>query len=119
MKITVLAALVAATLALPAQAACTYPTAAAKLPDGNAATMEEMLAAQKAVKQFDADINVYTECLAKELEASLANPDLDEKAKKELQAMHAKKHNAAVESAEELAARFNDQVRAFKAKKPS
>lgn len=41
-----------AALAGPVYADCTYPPPPAKLPDGNSATMEEMLEGKKAVTQY-------------------------------------------------------------------
>lgn len=107
----------------PLYAACTYPTAPESLPDGNTATLEEMVAAQKAVKAFDQQITAYTACLKLESEAALAQVDQGEddakkkeERKKELERMQVQKHNAAVEADEALAARFNEQLKVFKAK---
>jgi hypothetical protein len=108
-----------------AYAACTYPTAPEAIPDGNTATLEQMVAAQKAVRQFDQDIGAYTACLKLESDAALAQLDQGgddakkkekEEQKKELERMQVQKHNAAVEADEALAARFNEQLKVFKAK---
>ena len=106
-----------------AYAACTYPTAPDSLPDGNSATLEQMVAAQKAVKTFDQEINAYTSCLKLESDAALAKVDegsddakKKEAQKTELSRMQVQKHNAAVEADEALAARFNEQLKVFKAK---
>jgi hypothetical protein len=73
-----------------------------------------MVEAQKAVKQFDADITAYTACLDMELEAALAaDPTLDEARKNELVVMQAKKNNAAVDHATAVAGRFNEQLHAY------
>jgi glutamine cyclotransferase len=119
MSISLFAAL--ALLALRAEAACEYPKAPDKLPDGATATMDEMIAGQQAVKKFDADITVYTQCLQSELDQALATGVLEDPAKeaarkKDLQEMAAKKNNAAVDQAQSLADRFNEQVRTYKAK---
>lgn len=106
-----------------AYAACTYPTTAPEVPDGNTATLEQMVAAQKAVKQFDQDIGAYTACLKLESDAALAQVDQGsedtkkkEAQKKELERVQVQKHNAAVEADEALATRFNEQLKVFKAK---
>jgi hypothetical protein len=118
-SLAVLAALVGGN----AYAACTYPTAPDSIPDGNTATLEEMVAAQKAVKKFDQEISAYTACLKLESDAALAEVDkgeqdakAKEERKKELERMQVQKHNAAVEADEALAARFNEQLKVFKAK---
>ena len=67
--------LLAALAAGNAYAACTYPTAPADIPDGNTATLEQMVAAQKAVKEFDQEINAYTACLKLESDAAIAKVD--------------------------------------------
>ena len=106
-----------------AYAACTYPTAPDSIPDGNTATLEQMVAAQKAVKKFDEEIGAYTACLKLESDAALAQVDSGsddakqkEERKKELERMQVQKHNAAVEADEALATRFNEQLKVFKAK---
>jgi hypothetical protein len=106
-----------------AYAACTYPTAPDQIPDGNTATLEQMVAAQKAVREFDQAIGAYTACLKLESDAALAQVDSGqddakkkEAQKKELERMQVQKHNAAVEADEALAARFNEQLKVFKTK---
>lgn len=117
MKKTTLAflTLLAALGATGAQAACIYPRAPENIPDGSTATLEQMVAAQQAVKQFDADITAYNACLDMELQSLLADPNLDEARRNELRAMQVKKNNAAVDEAQAVADRFNEQLRAFKA----
>jgi hypothetical protein len=97
-----------------AQATCIYPREPENIPDGATATYDEMVAAQTAVKQFDADISAYNACLEMELQAILADPDLDEARKAEFGTMQAKKNNAAVDHAQAVATRFNEQLRAYK-----
>ncbi|HEY7754349.1 MAG TPA: hypothetical protein VH856_11085 [Steroidobacteraceae bacterium] len=109
-----------ATLALlaagSAQAACIYPRAPDRVPDGKTATYEEMLAAQKAVQQFNDDINSYNACLDMEMSTYETSGQFDENRLAELRAMQAKKNNAAVDEVQSLADRFNEQLRIFKAR---
>lgn len=116
MKATAIASvmLLAALGAAPAMAQCIYPRPPESLPDGATATYEEMVEAQKAVRQFDADITAYNACLDMELQAMLANPELDEARKQELRAMQAKKNNAAVDDVQAVVDRFNEQLQVFK-----
>lgn len=102
----------------PVYAACTYPKAPESLPDGATATLEQMVAAQKAVKQFDQEITAYTSCIKLEHDATMSKEGekLTEEQKAEMSRVQVQKHNAAVEEDEALAARFNEQVKAFKAK---
>jgi hypothetical protein len=105
-----------------AYAACTYPKAPDKLPDGATATLAEMVAAQKAVKAYNDDIKAYTDCLKLEHDKEMAKANTDPNATKEqkdaLENVEVQKNNAAVDEAEALTARFNEQVRVFKARTP-
>lgn len=113
-------ALIGALAAGQAYGACTYPAAPDSLPDGATATRDEMLAGKKKVTEFDSAINAYTTCLKLETEAALVkSAELTDEQKKQnadIQKMHDQKHNAAVEADEALAARFNEQLRAYNAK---
>ena len=108
------AALLATLGATTAAAACIYPRPPEKMPDGATASYEEMVEAQKAIRQFDADITAYNTCLELELESLLANPDIDEGRKQELRVMQAKKNNAAVDDVQAVVDRFNEQLRVFR-----
>ena len=117
MKLFVSIAGIALSAAGAAHAACSYPRAPEKLPDGNTATMEEMIAAQKAVRQYDADINAYVACIKLEhAQSSQESAGLTEVQKKDRERVQVQKHNAAIDELEAVAARFNEQVKAFKAK---
>jgi hypothetical protein len=104
----IFAALMSAAVTPVAGAACTYPEEI-KIPDGATATKEEMVAGQKSVKDFMAAVETYLACLDEE-EKALGEAITDEQRQ-----VHAKRHNAAVDSMNDIAARFNEQVRAFKA----
>lgn len=106
--------LLAALAAPAAGATCIYPRPPENAPDGATATYEQMVEAQRAVKQFDADITAYTACLQMELEALLASVEVDDARRAELQAMQVKKNNAAVDEAQAVADRFNEQLRVYK-----
>jgi len=99
-----------------AQAACIYPRSPERLPDGATATYEEMVAAQKVVKQFNEDINAYNACLDLEMTTLEQSGTYDENRLAELRAMQAKKNNAAVDEVQSVADRFNEQLRIFKAR---
>jgi hypothetical protein len=107
--------LLASLAAGAAQATCIYPHEPETIPDGATASFDEMVAAQKAVKQFDADITAYNACLDMELQAMLADPGLDDARRSELAAMQAKKNNAAVDHVQSVAERFNEQLHAYQA----
>ena len=110
-------ALAALLLASPmALAACPYPKAPASLPDGNTASKDEMMAGKAAVTQFNKDVEAYNACLDTELQAALADASLTEEQRRNLTAMSNAKHDAAVDELTALAGKFNEQVKAYKAK---
>ena len=107
-----------AALAGPAYADCSYPPPPAKLPDGNSATMEEMLEGKKAVTQYNKDINAYVACIKLEHESAVTNAGdkLTPQQKADMEKMEVQKNNAAVDQLQTIADRFNEQVRLYKAK---
>jgi hypothetical protein len=118
MKAFLAMAALAALTAGPTYADCPYPTAPAKIPDGATATMEDMLAGQKAVKEYDKAIGEYVACIDKEVKDSLAKggDQLKPEQKADMQKVEAQKHNAAIDQEQSVADRFNEQVKAFKAR---
>ena len=102
-------------IAAPVTFACDYPERA-QVPDGKTATQEEMIAGQQSVKAYMAAMEDYLACIdatEKDAVAELEDPEKNELQEREK--MLAKKHNAAVEEMEIIAAEFNNEVRAYKA----
>lgn len=94
---------------------CTAPPSPT-LPDGTTASMEEMLAAQKAVKAFQAANTEYRACLdplvtAAEVAAAGDSPGPD--LQKTLEQLN-NEYNASVSAEEEVANGFNVALRDFK-----
>jgi hypothetical protein len=112
---TVVLSLLCATSAL---AECAFPKKPSDPPDGAKATQDEMIAAMKATKQFDADVKNYQACVDAETEAMLNA--LGDQAKpediKRIKSKQALKSNTAYDEAAKVAAAFNEQLHAFKAK---
>lgn len=99
----------------PVALGCDYPQRAT-IPNGVTATKEEMLAGQRAIKAYMAAMDEYLRCIdAEEKETQAAMSDISEEDRTVRSAALAKKHNAAVEEMELVAARFNEAVRAYKA----
>jgi Tfp pilus assembly protein PilE len=97
--------LVASAITLPAFADCALPTAPAKVPDGSTAVEADMVAAMQTLKRYDADVNTYVKCL--EFEAKQNRLSREEQARR---------HNQAMDSLTQTAAKFNEQVKVFKSK---
>jgi len=93
MKKYVSAMVLWAAFAVPAFADCARPAAPGNIPDGDKATMEDMMATKKAVDAYKRDMEEYLSC-----EKSTARLD------------------AAQAELVRIADRFNAQVRAFKSK---
>ena len=101
-----------------ANAECTYPKEPANTPDGATATQDQMVEGMKAVKEYNNQVTEYLSCLEKEMNARVeaAGPDAPADQIEQIKAIHTKRHNAAVEALEQQAARFNEQVKVFKAR---
>jgi hypothetical protein len=101
-----------------ANAECTYPKEPANTPDGATATQEQMVEGMKSVKEYNGQVTAYLSCLDQEMNARVeaAGPDAPAEQIEQIKAIHTKRHNAAVEALEQHAARFNEQVKAFKSR---
>ncbi len=84
------------------------PPGVPAIPDGTAATMEQMVSGQAQVKQFVSAGEAYLACLAKVI-------DSDERSAEDRNAAIGE-HNRMVSAMEQAASEFNAQIRAFKAK---
>ena len=94
--------------------ACEYPQRAS-VPDGATASKDEMIAGQRSVKSYMADMETYLSCIeAAEAAAVLELGDVDEDSKRQRADLFNKKYNAAVEEMNLVAEEFNMQVRAYK-----
>jgi len=99
--------------------ACGAPTAPVKVPDGKSATREQMVAAHETVQAFDEATNIYTRCLdttayQTTVQFKSVAKDSDTEA---LNTLQVRLHNEAIDRDQELANRFNVQLRIFKARK--
>jgi hypothetical protein len=92
--------------ALSAAADCLLPAPPSHIPDGSSANEQEMLAAMRTLKQYNDDVNEYTSCL--EFQQRQNRISFDE---------HEKHRADALNTLAVVAARFNEQVRRFKARR--
>jgi hypothetical protein len=115
-KLTNAIAAIAFFLVANAGLACEYP-AKVSVADGSTATKDEMIASQSAVKKYVADMEAYLTCIADEEKAAVAlMGELEPEVEQQRIEMLNKKHNAAVEEMERMAADFNAEVQAYKAR---
>jgi len=116
-----------ALLALPllfacvaADAACVYPQAPQNLPNGATSTKDQMLVAQTAIKEYSKSVQeTYLPCLEQEKNTTIAaldqaDPEYAQK-KTAIEAVQAKKHNAALDELTALATRWSEEIKAFTA----
>ena len=120
MKIRIASALVLAGMLASGMAAaeCVYPKSPASIPDGKTATEEEMVAGMRAVKEYNTAVTAYLNCLDMQMQTDLtaAGAEAPAETVAQIKAINAKRHNAAVEELESHAARFNEQVKVYKAR---
>jgi hypothetical protein len=100
---------------------CTYPRSPDAIPDGNTATKEQMIASKNDVSRYNTEMNAYLDCVSRQIDAAkpkdASKLSKDEKAKADGQVkMLTEKHDAAVDELHAVAGRFNEQLKAFKAK---
>jgi hypothetical protein len=102
----------------PIYADCPYPSGPNKIPDGSTASLDEMLAMKKAVKQYDDDTSTYLTCIQREHDTKLNDlgDKVTDKQKADLDRIESDRHNAAVTQLTGVADKFNEQVRVYKAK---
>lgn len=91
--------------------ACETPSTI-NVPDGKVATMDQMVDAQKKVKEYMTGMDDYLACIDGELKTA------GDDAPDEFKALMTERHNTAVAEMEAVAGAFNEQVRAFKAAHP-
>jgi hypothetical protein len=99
-------------------AGCAAPARPAAPPDGATAALAQMLVSNKQTQAFNAATNAYLACLDKA--AADFNrqygADLTVHGRQEIEAMHDRIHNAAVDTDNAVANQFNQQLRIFKAR---
>ena len=103
-----------------AHAACVYPQAPQAFPNGSTATKDEMVAAMGEVKEYSKAVQeTYLPCLEAEKNESIAaldnmDPEFTQK-KAAIDAVHAKKHNAALDELQAVAERWSAELKAYNA----
>ena len=112
MRAIVSLSLMALLAATPALADCTAPVADIEIPDGSTATRDAMIAAQRAVKEYDKAVKTYGDCLMHEVVSKVAEGGDQLK----LRAEYDKMNNVEVDKLQKLADKFNQELRAFKAR---
>lgn len=110
-----------AVFAAPAYADCVAPTGNVTVPDGSKATLDEMLAAKKAVNEYNAAVEAFNSCLNLEQDAAIAarGRNITEEERKAIDKQYAERSNTEVNRLQAVADELNTQIRAYKAAHPS
>lgn len=96
-----------------AWADCTPPTPTViSIPDGTTATRDQMIATQRALKAYDTAVKAYGDCLQQQLDSRVAAGG----DKETLSVQYDKMNNDQVDKLQKLADKFNEELRAFKAR---
>lgn len=108
-------------LALSAAVSAADDCIAPEMPEGvegETATLEQMLASQKAVKEFQAANLAFMACLEPALAAAETAAKAGEEGAVERYQKVQETYNAAVSREEEVAGKFNTEIRDYKAANP-
>ena len=97
---------------------CVAPDAPA-ISEGEESTLEQMLANQKAVKEFQAANLAYLGCLEPSLTAAEAAAKEGQEGSAEKYQEISEVYNAAVSKEEEVATKFHKEIRDYKTANPS
>jgi hypothetical protein len=118
MKALLPVSLLAAWMVSPAFADCAAPNFDFTVPDGSKATREEMLAAQHSIRDGDAALKSFADCLKTEQDARIAagGDGMKDEEKVKISNEYATRQNAEVEKLQKLADEFNVALRAYKAR---
>jgi len=116
LSVLALVALVSA----PAYADCVAPTSNVTIPDGTKATLDEMLAAKKGVKDYNAAMEAFGSCLNLEQDAAIAarGNNITEEERKQINRDYSERYNAELARLQNLADQLNTQIKAYKAAHP-
>tara|TARA_B100000953_G_C17855456_1_gene369779 strand:- start:330 stop:674 length:345 start_codon:yes stop_codon:yes gene_type:complete len=90
---------------------CFYPKMKVDIPNGSTATMEEMAETQTDFRAYNADMDVYLDCLDDEL--SKISEDFE--GYKDIKRISDDKYNAAIDQLTKAAEEWNQAVRSYKA----
>jgi hypothetical protein len=118
MKALLPLSIVATLAAAPAFAECVAPLNDVRIPNGNKATMDEIIAANYAIQENTTEVEAYTQCLKAEQEAKIAaiGPDITDEQKSKIASEYINRQNAEGEELQSLADRYDAAVRSFRAR---
>lgn len=118
MKVLLPLSLVATLVAAPAYAGCVAPLNDVRIPNGNKATMDEIVDANYALQANTTEVEAYMHCLKVEQQTRIAaiGPDITDEQRSKITSEYANRLRVENEKLQNLADRYNEEVRNFRAK---
>jgi hypothetical protein len=121
MKLLLPLTAIAAFAAGVAHAECAKPDGKIVIPNGSKSTKDQMLAAQHAVKAYDAEVKKFGECVLGEQDAEIAKAGdkLKQEDRDKIVARYSKQITGEEEKLKKAADKFNAELKAYRAKNPA
>ena len=118
MKVVLPLSIVFTLVGAPALAECVAPLNDVRIPNGNKATMEEMVATNHAIQENTTEVEAYWQCLKAEQTAKIdaIGPDITDDQKAKIASEYVNRHNAEADKLQNLADRYDAAERSFRAK---
>ncbi len=110
--------IVASLAAAPAFADCVAPLNDVRIPNGNKATKDEILAANHALQEHTTEVDAYGQCLKAEQEARIADigPDITDEQRAKIASEFVNRQNEEVEKLQSMTDHYSIAVRDFRAR---
>jgi hypothetical protein len=104
--------------AAPAFSECVAPLSDVRIPNGNKATMGELLAANHAVQENTTEFEEYTHCMKAEQNAKIAaiGPDITDEQRSKIASEYVNRQNAETQKLQRLSDLYNASVASYRAK---
>ncbi len=118
MKVLLSLSIVVSLAAAPSFAKCVAPLNDVRIPNGNKATIEEILAANYAIQENTTEVDAYTRCLKAEQGAKIAaiGPDITDEQKSRIAFEYVNRLKVEAEKLQNVADQYDLAVRSFRAK---
>ena len=104
--------------AAPGFAGCVAPLNDVRIPNGDRATMDQMIAANYAIQENTTEVEAYFQCLKAEQAAKVAaiGPDITDEQKSKIASEYVNRQKTEAEKLQTLADRYDAAERSFRAK---
>jgi len=118
MKALLPLSIVATLMAAPAFAGCVAPLNDIRIPNGNKATMDEIVDANYALQENTTEVEAYAHCLKAEQQAKIAaiGPDITDEQQAKIASEYVNRLKVENDKLQNLADRYNEEVRNFRAR---